>query len=178
MATTPKTMDEQKRDVPKLQGRVARPGGRTPRSWGNRQARLNQAGRSLTRLRVDGFWRGAHTFKMRRLWLSLLLALSLVSSGVANAWAADDCPYLQNAVAREHSCCPDDAANTLSHHGDESDKAPQCKLGQACRTTPMVTPLAIPVVLPHTIPLPVRLVDNDKAVEGGPVFSLWRPPRV
>ena len=71
---------------------------------------------------------------MRRFWLSLLLTLSLVSGGVANAWAAGDCPYLKDAVTSQHSCCPDDAAKMPSHHGDESDKTPQCKLGQACRT--------------------------------------------
>ena len=115
---------------------------------------------------------------MRRLWLSLLLALSLVSGGVANAWAAGDCPYLKDAAASQHGCCPNDGADVPSHPADGSDKAAQCKLGQACRTVPMVTPIVLAVVLPHTIRLPVRLVDNDKAVEGGPVFSLWRPPRV
>lgn len=113
---------------------------------------------------------------MRRLWLTFLLALSLITGGVGSAWAASDCPYLKAPTLEQHSCCPDGAMpddTPAPHDGKTMD----CKIGQACRTTPAVTPLLFSQIVPHAAPMPVRIIANDRTATIGPVFSLWRPPR-
>lgn len=85
---------------------------------------------------------------MRRIVLSFLLILSLTIGGALNAWAAQQCPYLNTeAAADTHDCCPPgamDAADAAAMAGmSKSDdqhhpsEAPfDCQPGQTCRTTP------------------------------------------
>jgi hypothetical protein len=114
------------------------------------------------------------------MWIACLLILSLVSSGIANAWAANDCPYLKSPAV--HDCCPNGTMAGMpvtpddgSHHPDKGKS--DCKLGQACHATPAVAPSLAPVGIVRFALSPVRVTGREMTVVVGPSTTLWRPPR-
>ena len=119
---------------------------------------------------------------MRRLFFSLLLALSLAFGATASAWAAQDCPY--KAAPAAHDCCPDDDASAMNDMADDGAPshrdapAKTCQLGQACRASVALAPLlqSITVVAATT---EWRQVDRrDVREPASPLFAFWRPPRI
>lgn len=125
---------------------------------------------------------------MRRIVLSFLLIASLTIGGTLNAWAAQDCPYLNTeAAAENHDCCPPGAMAAgggaamagMSDSGDNHhpSEAPfDCQPGQACRTTPALAwAPAVETVLLSDRAL-AREYTNDL---GGPLAEVdqeLRPP--
>lgn len=118
---------------------------------------------------------------MRRIWLSLLLAVSLALGATADAWASQDCPY--KAAPAAHDCCPDgDAMTGGSAMGGDQPAHPEkpvkdCRIGQACRANPAVAPSlqAVSVVVEMTVSQPV---DRHQAgAPAAPTSAFWRPPR-
>ena len=127
---------------------------------------------------------------MRRILMSLLLIASLTIGGALNAWAAQDCPYLNTASsAGDHDCCPDNVMNDMdmSDAGDArapmdggqrepADTSFDCQPGQACRTVPA---LAWPpnefVAAPQGFNF-VRQLSNDLGPPSADVELDLRPP--
>ena len=107
---------------------------------------------------------------MRRLWLTLMLALSLVASGFAGAAMAANCPMQAEA---QHDCCPDDGAPDAPAQGQMDG----CVMGVACRSALSLAPSLNPVRLLAT---PIRLTEpvlGEPAPPSGPLVEFWRPPR-
>jgi hypothetical protein len=123
-----------------------------------------------------------HDFKiMRRLWLTLLLALSVAFGAVASASAAQNCPF-KTAPAATHDCCPDGAPNAAMgkmSDGDHHSKKPaDCQLGQACRGAVAVAPSlpllgSAPIERAAAAPI-LTVVQHVPAVS----LAFWRPPRI
>lgn len=113
---------------------------------------------------------------MRRIWLSLLLAFSLAIGGVANASAAQNCPF-KSASAAAHDCCPGGAMKKMTDTGHHSKKPVDCQLGQACRASVAVA-ASLPVLKSTLIeePSPAPVAAN---AQPAPTisFAFWRPPR-
>jgi len=112
---------------------------------------------------------------MRRLWFTILLAISLAFGGAASAWAAQDCPFKQAPVGA-HDCCPENAAH---HDGaPKPAKAPaSCQLGQACRTVPAVTPLQLSIRISAGVVASALVPPVETFAPPAPFFSVWKPPR-
>lgn len=109
---------------------------------------------------------------MRRIWFTILLAVSLACSATASAWAMQACPY--KAAPTAHDCCP--KPPTAPDHSDHSKKI-DCKLGQACRVAPAIAPL-VPVVATAAISVVEQPVLLERAgVRSSVPNGLWRPPR-
>jgi hypothetical protein len=116
---------------------------------------------------------------MRRLWFTILLAVSIAFGGVASAWAAKDCPY-KAVPAQAHDCCPEGAMAGMQQRsgGDhDSKKAADCQLGQACRASSAVVP-SLPMLM-QIAAKPVAIVPVLVDAQSPPVvlFAFWRPPR-
>lgn len=113
---------------------------------------------------------------MRRIWFTLLLALSLAVSATASAWAAQACPFKQATdSASQHDCCPDQkpTPQPSDHHGKNLD----CQLGQACRAAHAVQPM-LPVLATTTLEIVVVAAPrNQQGVVQSVATGLWRPPR-
>jgi hypothetical protein len=105
----------------------------------------------------------------------LLLVFALAFGGVANAWAAQDCPYTQAPSA--HGCCPDGAAPDNGRSEKGSTSGFDCKLGQACRSAPATGPILASVDRPVFAIEPASVVFATGALLATPPFSLWRPHR-
>jgi hypothetical protein len=105
----------------------------------------------------------------------LLLVFALAFGGVANAWAAQDCPYKDAPSA--HGCCPDGAAPDNGQSEKGSKSAVDCKLGQACRSAPATAPNLPSVDRPVFAIEPASVVLAAGPLPASPPFSLWRPPR-
>lgn len=113
---------------------------------------------------------------MRRLWFAILLALSLVVSGTAGAWAAQACPFKQApALALQHDCCPDQ--KQAPQPANEHDKKMDCQLGQACRASHAVQAIQ-PVLTITTVETVVTAAPRNQpeAPQSIPT-GLWRPPK-
>ena len=111
---------------------------------------------------------------MRRIWFTILLAVSLAFTATATAWAAQACPY-KSAPVTSHDCCPQPpvAPDDQSHHS----KQMVCKLGQACRVAPAVAPELLVVA---AVAKPVSeqpLMSQHDAVRSPALTGLWRPPK-
>ncbi|MBI1361762.1 MAG: hypothetical protein GC155_15905 [Alphaproteobacteria bacterium] len=112
---------------------------------------------------------------MGRIVVIIAVALSLAFGGVANAMAAQNCPY-NKIGSTAHDCCP-----PTGHHktgtSDKDGKSQTCKLGQACRTVPAVTPQLVDTKFVQ----PTIRDDGPAFIEASdrssPLFSFWRPPR-
>lgn len=133
---------------------------------------------SHLRVVVDVMFSFLHDFKiMRRLWLTLLLALSVAFGAVASASAAQNCPF-KSASATTHDCCPDGATGKMSDGDHHSKKPADCQLGQACRGAVAVAP-SLPLLgsapIERAAAAPILT-----AVQHVPAVSLafWRPPRI
>lgn len=111
---------------------------------------------------------------MRRIWFTILLALSVACSATASAWAAQACPY-KTTPAAMHDCCPQPPA-TPDDPSDHSKKM-DCKLGQACRAAPAVAP-QVPMVATAVVGVTEQpaLLEQTEA-PSSVLTGLWRPPR-
>lgn len=108
--------------------------------------------------------------RMRRLWLTLLLAFSLAASGFAGAAMASDCPM---QAAAQHDCYPDGGSPDDPIQTDLDG----CMAGMACRSAPAVTPS---LALIRLSARPMRVVEpvvGEPAPPSGPLQDLFRPPR-
>jgi hypothetical protein len=111
---------------------------------------------------------------MRRIWFTILLAVSLAISATASAWAAQACPY-KTAPVTSHDCCPQPPAapDDTPHHSKQMD----CKLGQACRLAPAVAP-ELPVIAAVAKPVSEQpLMRQHDGVRSPVLTVLWRPPK-
>ncbi|HCK85001.1 MAG TPA: hypothetical protein DHW63_10940 [Hyphomonadaceae bacterium] len=111
--------------------------------------------------------------RMRRVWLTILIAFAVAASGVASATAAQDCPM--RAAATAHDCCLDNNGADQDH--PQQHKMDGCLMGMACRTTPAVTPTLEPVRLTLTMISSSQPIMSDVAKPSGPLEELFRPPR-
>ena len=108
---------------------------------------------------------------MHRVWLTLLLAIAMLTSGLSAAVAGPTCP-MHVGASGSHDCCDD--------HGDKgtpSKSMDGCMMGQACRGAPPV----MPAVEPIRLSLPVIVVDPPVLQTAAPPRAdpnaFWRPPR-
>jgi hypothetical protein len=117
---------------------------------------------------------------MRRIWFTLLIAASVAFGAVANASAAQNCPF-QSAHVATHDCCPDGAPNSemgkMSGGDHHSKKPTDCQLGQACRGSVAVAP-SLPVLgsvlFKRVIARPALAAGQHTPSVS---FAFWRPPR-
>ena len=107
---------------------------------------------------------------MHRVWLTLLVAFTMLTSGLTAAVASPACPM--HGAAGLHDCC--------DKHGDKGTPAKGidgCMMGQACRAAPPV----MPTVEPIRLSLPVIFVDRPTVQSEAPPSTVpnafWRPPR-
>lgn len=112
---------------------------------------------------------------MNRIAVTLLVIVSLAFAGVANAFAANDCPYLKAPVS--HDCCPPDGDHQSGDTSGDSKSKMDCKLGQACRTVAAVTPSLPPLSSLSVVVADDHAAADAPAVRPGPPFALWKPPR-
>jgi len=113
---------------------------------------------------------------MRRLWFTILLAVSLALSATASAWAAQACPFKQAAAsAATHDCCPGQQAKPkpADHHGKTID----CQLGQSCRASQAVEPFAPVLTVAHVEIIEPAVLGDQQAPPQSIPSGLWRPPR-
>lgn len=111
---------------------------------------------------------------MTRYLLALVVAFSLALTGVANAMSAFDCPYLKTPAA--HDCCPPTGEDHQDKTGDRT-KSLDCKIGQACRTVPVVAPVT-PVLAQISVAVIVApIILHEDAGRPSPLFAHWKPPR-
>lgn len=147
--------------------------------------------RSNGRVRVDEVLAITHiSLVMRRILMSILLIASLTIGGTLNAWAAQDCPYLNTAsLADDHDCCPDNVMNDMAMSDANDARAPMdggqhqpagtsfdCQPGQACRTVPALawSPNEV-VAAPQGLNF-VRQFSNDLGAHSADVELDLRPP--
>ena len=147
--------------------------------------------RSIRCARVDDVLAIAHIVSvMRRILMSILLIASLTIGGAVNAWAAQDCPYLNVAnSAGDHDCCPDNVMNDMAMSGagdagepmdgdqpQPADTSFDCQPGQACRTVPALawSPNEL-VAAPPGFNF-VRQFSNDLEAPSADVELDLRPP--
>lgn len=117
-----------------------------------------------------------HLRIMRRIWLTLLVVLSLAVGGVASASTAQNCPFKSAPVAR-HDCCPDGAMKKASDSPNHSKKLADCQLGQACRGSVALAvslPILESVPTEGANPAPVVVIVQQASTVS---FTFWRPPR-
>lgn len=133
---------------------------------------------SHLRASIDAMLSFLHDFgSMRRLFLSLLIAVSVAFGAVASASAAQNCPF-KVAPAVMHDCCPDGAMGKMSGNDHHSKKPADCQLGQACRGSVAVAPTlpilgSAPAEIAMTAPV-LATVERVSAVS----LAFWRPPRI
>ncbi len=128
------------------------------------------------RVRVDALSTNLHYFnRMRRVWLTLLLAFPLTASGVASAMAAQDCPMQAAANAAMHDCCPEN--HQPPDGGQDQHEMDGCLMGMACRAGPVVAPPVAPIRLPTAAVSVSEPIFGVPVMPSGPLQDLFRPPR-
>lgn len=127
---------------------------------------------------------------MRRILMSILLIASLTIGGTLNAWAAQDCPYLNTtSSAVDHDCCPDNVMNDMAMPDANDAGAPMdggqhqpgdtsfdCQPGQACRTASALAWLPSDFIAVHQDFNFVRQFSNDLGAPSADVELDLRPP--
>ncbi|KAF0183399.1 MAG: hypothetical protein FD124_1039 [Alphaproteobacteria bacterium] len=113
---------------------------------------------------------------MRHFWLTVLLTVTLVAGGFANALAAQACSMQPQATAA-HDCCPDDDTSRQAPVDPSSKDMEGCLMGQACRTAPAVTPTVAPILLSSVIIPVAQPMTGNPAPARAPLSEHWRPPR-
>lgn len=112
--------------------------------------------------------------RMRRVWLTVLMAFALAASGVVNAAAAPSCPMQVSAGSpSQHDCCDENGAPSKSG----SDKMSSCMEGMACRSAPTVAPVLAPLLAPSATVRVSQPILGEPAAPSGPLQQLFRPPR-
>jgi hypothetical protein len=125
--------------------------------------------------RIDALvMQGDYHGRMRRLWLTVFLALVLVAGGLASASAAALCPMQAPAA---HDCCPDGGAPPANEEGGDQDML-DCPYMQACRSASLVAPEPAPALAePLTVAIrtpQLASAQPPRSAADGP----FRPPRL
>lgn len=114
---------------------------------------------------------------MHRALLTLLMAVALVASGMANAVAASACPMHSGNQVSADACC-DEHGTPMGKPGDDTSKSMSgCTMGMVCRTAPAVAPMLESVRVPQAIILISQPMLGEPAPASGPLQQLFRPPR-
>lgn len=126
---------------------------------------------------IDAMFSFLHDFSiMRRIWFTLLIAVSVAFGAVASASAAQNCPF-KTAPAATHDCCPDGAMDDMPGNDHHAKKPADCQLGQACRGSVAVAP-SLPILgsAPVEIAVAPPLLAPVECVSAVSL-AFWRPPR-
>ena len=120
---------------------------------------------------------------MRKVWLTILVAIAFAANGFAGAAMASGCPTQAGSAMQmaqvDHAitgdpCCDD---HRRANHNLPQKSMDSCSFGMSCQSTPAMAPSAQSIRMPAISLRVQQPLLGEPAPPSGLLQDLFRPPR-